>query len=45
MKKEKRSFIKDLLVFFLAMSAMICAAINLNVSLNMLGKSGDKTDK
>ncbi|MBQ3291614.1 MAG: hypothetical protein IJH43_04480 [Mogibacterium sp.] len=45
MKIEKRYFIKDLFVFWLAMAAMICAAINLNISLNMLSYSEMKKVK
>ena len=39
MKKEKKVFIKDLCVLWLALAALVCAALNLHVSLNMLGNS------
>ncbi len=42
MKKEKKIFIKDLIVLWLALSALVCAALNLHVSLNMLGDSAKK---
>ena len=34
---KKKTFIKDLIVLFIAVAALICAALNLHVSLNMLG--------
>ena len=37
MKAEKKVFIKDLLVLWLALTALVLAALNLHVSLNMLG--------
>ena len=39
MQKEKKVFIKDLIVLWLALSALVCAALNLHFSLNMLGNS------
>ena len=38
MNKEKKVFIKDLIVLWLSLSALVCAALNLHVSLNMLGQ-------
>ena len=37
MSKEKKALIKDLLVLWLALAALVFAALNLHVSLNMLG--------
>ena len=34
---KKKTVIKDLVVLLIAMAALICAAVNLNASLNMLG--------
>ena len=39
---KKKAVIKDLLVLWLALSALACAALNLHISLNMLG--GDPED-
>jgi len=33
----KRSVIKDLIVLWIALTALVCAALNLHISLNMLG--------
>ncbi len=33
---EKRSTIKDIIVLWIALTALVCAAINLHISLNML---------
>lgn len=42
MDKSKKTFIKDLFVLLLALSGLVCAALNLHVSLNMLGNSSKK---
>ena len=42
MTKEKKAFVKDLLVLWLALSALVCAALNMHVSLNMLGNSAKR---
>ncbi len=39
MKNGKKVFLRDLIVVLLALSALACAAINLYVSVHMLGKS------
>ena len=33
---KKKTFIKDLIVLFIALAALVCAALNLHVSLKML---------
>lgn len=38
---KKKIFIKDLIVLWIALSALVCAALNLHVSLNMLGQKED----
>ncbi len=37
----KKAVVKDIILLSIAMIALICAAVNLNVSLNMLGKKGE----
>lgn len=37
--ERKKTLVKDLFVLWLALSALVCAALNLHVSLNMLGNS------
>lgn len=39
-----KTFIKDLFVLWFALAALVCAAINLHISLNMLGQK-DKDEK
>ena len=34
---KKKKVIKDLIVLWLALAALGCAAVNLHISLNMLG--------
>ena len=34
---ERKNVVKDLLVLWLALTALVCAAVNLHVSLNLLG--------
>ena len=34
----KKNVIKDLVVLWIALAALVCAALNLHISLNMLGK-------
>ena len=34
---ERKNVIKDLIVLWLALTALVCAAVNLHVSLNLLG--------
>ncbi len=38
---EKKTVIKDLIVLLVALTALVCAALNLHISLNMLGKRED----
>ena len=35
----KKNVIKDLIVLLIAFAALVCAALNLHVSLNMLGQT------
>ena len=35
---KKKTVIRDIIVLVLAMAALVCAALNLNISLNMLGQ-------
>ena len=35
---KKKNVIKDLIVLWIALGALGCAAVNLHISLNMLGK-------
>lgn len=35
---KKKSVIKDLIILWIAMTALVCAALNLHISLNMLGE-------
>lgn len=35
---EKREVVKDLFVLWFALAALGCAAVNLHISLNMLGR-------
>ena len=35
---KKKNVIKDLVVLWIALSALGCAAVNLHISLNMLGQ-------
>ena len=37
---KKKIVIKDLLVLWLALAALGCAAVNLHISLNKLGEKG-----
>ena len=39
MQNDKKAFVKDLVILILAMSALICAALNLHITLNKLGKA------
>ena len=34
---KKKTVIKDLIVLWVALTALVCAALNLHISLNMLG--------
>lgn len=36
---EKREVVKDLFVLWIALAALGCAAVNLHISLNMLGRN------
>ena len=38
---KKKNVIKDLIVLWIALTALVCAALNLHVSLNMLGQEED----
>ena len=35
---KKKGVIKDLIVVWIALAALVCAALNLHISLNMLGE-------
>ena len=35
---KKRNVIKDLIILWIALTALVCAAINLHISLNMMGQ-------
>ena len=37
----KKTFFKDLVVLWIALTALVCAALNLHISLNMLGQKDD----
>ncbi len=41
----KKNVIKDLVVLWLALTALCCAALNLHISLNMLGKGESSPDE
>ena len=41
----KKNVIKDLVVLWLALTALCCAALNLHISLNMLGSGEGSPDK
>ena len=36
---EKKEVVKDLFVLWIALAALGCAAVNLHISLNMLGRN------
>ena len=36
---KKKAVIKDLILLWIALAALVCASVNLHVSLNMLGKN------
>ena len=38
---KKRCVIKDLIVLWIALAALVCAALNLHISLNMLGQKDE----
>ena len=38
---KRKNVAKDLIVLFIALAALVCAAVNLHVSLNMLGEKDD----
>ena len=35
---KKKGVIKDLIILWIALTALVCAALNLHISLNMLGE-------
>jgi len=37
---KKKNVIRDLIVLWIALTALVCAALNLHISLNMLGEKG-----
>lgn len=39
---KKKSVIKDLIVLWIALTALVCAALNLHISLNMLGEEEEE---
>ena len=38
---KKKEVVKDLFVLWIALAALGCAAVNLHISLNMLGRKED----
>ena len=38
----KKNVIKDLVVLWLSLSALVCAALNLHISLNMLANAEEE---
>ena len=38
---KKKVVIKDLIILWIALAALVCAAVNLHISLNMLGEKED----
>ena len=34
---EKKNFLKDLIVLWISVTALVCAALNMHISRNMLG--------
>ncbi len=40
----KKGVIKDLVVLWIALTALVCAALNLHISLNMLGQKDETKD-
>ena len=38
---KKKSVIKDLIILWIALTALVCAALNLHISLNMLSEKED----
>ena len=39
---KKKSVVKDIIVLWVALTALVCAALNLHISLNLLGKKEDE---
>lgn len=39
---KKKIVIKDLIVLWIALTALVCAALNLHISLNMLEKKEEE---
>ena len=39
---KKKSFIKDFIVLWIALAALVCASLNFHKSLNMLGQKEDE---
>ncbi len=39
---KKKNVIKDLVVLWLSLSALVCAALNLHISLNMLANKEEE---
>ncbi len=38
MNQKRKTLARDLIVLWIAVTAMVCAALNMHVSRNMLGK-------
>ena len=38
---KKKVVIKDLIILWIALAALVCAAVNLHISLNMLSEKED----
>ena len=38
---KKKGVIKDLIILWIALAALVCAAVNLHISLNMLSEKED----
>ena len=39
---KKNSVMKDLIVLWIALAALVCAALNLHISLNLLAERGEE---
>ena len=39
---KKKNVVKDLVVLWIALTALVCAALNLHISLNMLGEEEEE---
>ncbi len=39
---KKKAVMKDLIVLWIALAALVCAALNLQISLNLLAEKGEE---